>query len=103
MVYQTSPSGGERVDVTCASVGTGVVLGVPFYRGGTGQIIGERLDGAAAAAGTKVAGVVTTSSAVTGDVRGTYSPNSAPNGSRSYTLLVALADVENRGAPQFAG
>lgn len=101
--FKTVTAVDVSVDVTGATVGTGAVLGLPFFLGGTGQIIGELMDGAAATAGTKVAGVAATSTATAGDVRGTYGPNSAPNGSRSYTLLVAMADVENRGAPQFAG
>lgn len=101
--FKTVTAVDVSADVTGATVGTGVVLGLPFFLAGTGQIIGELLDGAAATAGTKVAGVTTTPSATTGDVRGTYNPNSAPNGAWAYTLLVALADVENRGATQYAG
>jgi hypothetical protein len=90
-------------NVTGLTVGSGVVLGLPVFIAGTGSIIRETMDGAAATAGTTVGGVLTTPSATTGDVRGTYNPNSAPNGSRSYLLTVAVNDPMFRGLRQFAG
>jgi hypothetical protein len=83
------------------SIGFGNVLGLPAFIGGAGNIIREILDGAVATAGTLVAGVVSTATAATGDVRGTYVPNSAPDGSRTYQLVVYLEEPTYLGAPQF--
>ncbi len=90
--------------VTGATFGTGVVLGLPVFLPGTGAayIVRELLDGATATAGTTVAGIRTSggSTATTGDVRGTYNPNSAPNGSRSYQLVLALLNSTDIGQAQ---
>jgi hypothetical protein len=53
-------------------------------------------------AGTFVAGIVTAggSTATTGDVRGTYTPNTANDGSRVIQLLVSLPDPADRGTLQ---
>lgn len=82
------------------SVGDSNVLGIPVFVPGTGHIFAEILDGVAATAGTKVAGVTTKPSTTTGDVRGTYNPNSAPNGSRSYQLGVMVPDPSFLGMTQ---
>lgn len=87
--------------ITGATFGTGVVLGLPVFLPGTGAayILRELLDGATATAGTTVAGIRTNggSTATTGDVRGTYNPNSAPNGSRTYQLVLALSNPTDIG------
>jgi hypothetical protein len=85
------------------SLGFGNVLGLPCFIGGAGNIVREILDGAVATAGTLAAGVTSTATATTGDVRGTYIPNSAPDGSRTYQLVVFLEEPTYLGAPQFAG
>lgn len=90
-------------NVTGLTVGSGVLLGLPVALAGTGYVLKEIMDGAAATAGTTVAAVTGTQTATTGDVRGTYSPNSAPNGSRAYQLIAALDAPGYRGLPQFAG
>lgn len=55
--------------------------------------------------GTFVAGLDTStkSTATTADVRGTYDPADAADGSTSWALLVAVPDPAFRGVPQFAG
>jgi hypothetical protein len=85
--------------ITGATFGTGVVLGLPVFLSTSASILREMLDGATATAGTTVAGVRTAggSTATTGDVRGTYNPNSAPNGSRSYQLICALKNPTDIG------
>lgn len=83
-----------------AFAGSGVLLGLPVFLEGTGHIVKEIMDGAAATAGTTVAGVTTEATTTTGDVRGTYSPNSAPNGSRSYKIAILTEDPSNLGIPQ---
>lgn len=85
------------------SIGFGNVLGLPVFLRDAVRIIKETLNAASATAGTTVAGVTSTPTATTGDVRGTYVPNSAPDGTRAYALLLALDSPAYRGAPQFAG
>lgn len=55
--------------------------------------------------GTFVVGMTTAagSTATTNDVRGTYAPPVACDGSITFQLLVSLPSVGNRGADQFAG
>jgi hypothetical protein len=91
-------------DVTAATVGTGDVLGLPAFLGQTGYVLKELQDGAAATAGTLVAGIQTAagSTATTGDVLGTYDPNAACDGSKSFQLVVVMPDTY-AGIPQFAG
>lgn len=88
--------------VTGATFGTGTVLGLPVFLGTSAAILREQLDGATATAGTTVAGVRTNggSTATAGDVRGTYDPNSAPNGSRTYQLICALKNPTDIGQAQ---
>lgn len=87
------------------SIGFGNVLGFPIFVRGTGTtwLPAELLNAAAATAGTTVAGVQTTPSATTGDVRGTYVPNSAPDGTRAFMVVVRTDNPKYRGVPQFAG
>lgn len=99
--FKTITSVTPSANITGATVGSGVVLGLPIFLEGTGHVVRELQDGAAATAGTTVAGVTTEASATTGDVRGTYSPNSAPNGSRTYKLAILTEDKSNVGIPQF--
>lgn len=53
--------------------------------------------------GTFVAGVSTAATATTGDVRGTYDPTTACDGSKSFDLLVASADPKYLGVDQYDG
>jgi hypothetical protein len=53
--------------------------------------------------GTFVAGVQTTPTATTGDVRGTYDPSVACNGSLQFALLCALPDPTYRGVDNYDG
>ena len=86
-----------------AFVGTGDVLGLPVFLPGTAYVLKELEDGAAPTAGTLVAGVSTAATATTGDVRGTYDPNSAADGAKVFDLLVALPDPKYKGVSQYAG
>lgn len=90
-------------NVTGLTVGSGVILGLPVFLPDVPDVTREIMDGAAATAGTVVAGDQTAATATTGDVRGTYSPNSAPNGSRVYELNLALREPAYKGRAQFAG
>lgn len=101
--FKTVTSVSFNANVTGATVGTGDVLGLPVFLPAAGYILKELEDDAAATAGTTVAGVVTAPSYTTGDVRGTYDPNSACDGSKGFRLVVALADPTNKGLTQYAG
>jgi hypothetical protein len=89
------------------SIGTtNGVLGLPFFLpGGTsagiGYIMKEIQDGAVATAGAFFGGDLTKATATTGDVRGTWNPNSAPDGAKVYEVVVFGSDVSFRGVPQF--
>lgn len=89
--------------VTGATVGTGLRIGLPVFLPDASLVLRELIDGAAAGAGTLVAGLspATRGTALTADVRGTYQPALAPDGSRVWELLVALPDPNHRGNPQF--
>lgn len=101
--FKTVTSVVPSANITSATVGTGDVLGLPVYLPETGQVLKELEDGATATAGTLVAGANVNPTATTGDVRGTYDPNSAADGSKAFKLVVALTDPRYKGAPQYAG
>lgn len=82
------------------TVGTSTTLGLPAFLPAAGYILKELQDGALATAGTTAAGVVVTPTNLTGDVRGTYIPNSAPDGSKAYQIICFLADPGSIGGPQ---
>jgi hypothetical protein len=91
-------------NVTGLTVGTGVVLGLPVFLPQVGRVIREMVDGAVPGTGaTIVAGVQAAATATTGDVRGTYNPNSAPDGARDYQVIAMLEDPTYIGRRQFAG
>lgn len=84
------------------SVGFGNVLGLPVHLPAVGSILQELQDGVAATAGTKVAGLspLTAATTTTADVRGTYVPNTAPDGAKSYSLVCALRNPAFLGVAQ---
>ena len=101
--YKTITGVSTSADITGLTVGTGKVLGLPVFLPSGASVLKEMEDGAAPTAGTLVAGVTTAASATTGDVRGTYAPNSNPDGSKLFELIVALRSPEYRGGAQYAG
>ncbi|WP_421907273.1 hypothetical protein [Mameliella sp.] len=86
-----------------AFAGPGDVLGLPVFMAEAGDVVYEKEDGATATAGTFVAGVQTTPSATTGDVRGTYDPNSACDGSTVFKVGIAVRNTAYKGATQYSG
>ena len=86
-----------------AFVGTGDVLGLPVFLDDSALILAELEDGAAASTGTVVAGVSSAATATTGDVRGTYDPDSAADGSKVFKLVITAPDPKYKGVAQFAG
>lgn len=100
--FKTITSVVPSANITGATVGTGDVLGLPVFLPGTAYILKELQDGAAATAGTTVAGVSTAATATTGDVRGTYDPNAACDGAKVFDLIIALGDPDYKGVTQFS-
>lgn len=84
-------------------VGSSDVLGLPFFLADGDLVIKEMDDDAAVTNGTFVAGVLSEATATTGDVRGTYDPNSATDGSKVFRLWILTADPGYMGATQYAG
>ena len=73
------------------SVGNGDVFGLPYKVTDAGYLLRTGWANAVADnAGTFVAAVTTTPSATTGDVRGTFAPTSAANGSRRLVIAIGL-------------
>jgi len=97
----TGVAGGA--DVTGLAVGNSKVLGLPVFLTEIGDVLAELEDGAAATAGTVLPGVADAATATTGDIRGTYAPNSNPDGNTVFELTVALRDPSYKGGAQYAG
>lgn len=90
-------------NVTGLTVGSGVVLGLPVFIADAVDILKEIVNAAVpGTAGVVAAGINTTATATTGDVRGTYAPNTAPNGATVYELIAAVRAPAYRGVAQFS-
>lgn len=101
--FKTITSVVFNANVTGCTIGTGDVIGIPIFIPGTASVFRELQDGAAATAGTVVAGVQTTPTATTGDVRGTYDPNAAADGSKAFVLYAVVSDPEYKGVDNYDG
>lgn len=88
-------------DVTALTAGTGNVLGISLVLPEAALVLKELQDGAVPTAGTTVAAVTSAATALTGDVRGTYTPNATPDGSKSFQLVVLTSDPTDLGVTQF--
>lgn len=84
-------------------LGTGDVLGLPVFLANSIHVLYDTEDGATVTDGTYVAGVLTKPTATTGDVRGTYDPNSACDGAKNFTVVMLVEHPEFLGVPQYAG
>lgn len=85
------------------SVGTINVFGLPVPLPMLGLVVKDLTDGAVSGtAGTFVVADTTSdgSTSSTGDVRGTYAPNTAANGTHYYHVLLAAPDAGYAGTPQ---
>ena len=78
------------------SIGTGVILGVPYKILGT-TMLGEMLNDVAATAGALLAGVAT-QTLTSGDPRGQYTPNTAPGPSNAYRFTCFVDRNQLHGA-----
>lgn len=87
-------------NVTALTVGNGAVLGLPAFLTDVTDVLREAVDGAAATAGVLVAGDNAAPTNLTGDVRGTWAPNAAPNSARVYELTAALRSASYKGGAQ---
>jgi hypothetical protein len=85
------------------SVGKGDVLGLPVFVADAVDLLAEAEDGATPTAGTLVVGATATPSATTGDVRGTYDPNSAADGTKVFELSLLVRSTSYKGATQYSG
>jgi hypothetical protein len=94
----------SSASITGGKVGTGDVLGLPVFLPGTGFVLKELENGSAASAGTTVAGDRTAggNTATSGDVRGTYDPNSACDGDKYFHLVVSLPEPAELGMNQYS-
>lgn len=84
-------------------LGTGDVLGLPVFLGNSIDVLYDKEDGATVTDGTYVAGVLTKPTATTGDVRGTYDPNSACDGAKNFSVVMLVSNPDFLGVPQYAG
>jgi hypothetical protein len=81
---------------TTINVGYGSVLGVPYKVLSTG-LLGELISDAVPTAGALVAGV-SPQTLTSGDPRGTYTPNLAPDGTRFYRFTCIVDRSNLHGA-----
>lgn len=115
-------AGGTVGTITIATSGSavgvvdsiGAIANASVLAGGTIEVENDAAPGAGQAditvllkteafQGTFVAGVQTAATGTTGDVRGTFDPATAPDGSTEYSFLVSLPDPNYRGVNQYAG
>lgn len=101
--FKTVTAVNVSANVTLATVGSGDVFGLPVYLPNIAFVLNEIQDAAVATAGTIVAGVSSVATATTGDVRGTYDPNAAADGSKNFSLIAFIPDAAERGVSQYAG
>lgn len=100
--FKTITSVTTSADITGLTVGTGKVLGLPVFVGSAEDIIAEK-DTGAATTGALVVGDGATSTATTGDVRGTYTPSGTLNGVRDFVIIAMLRSSSYVGVDQYDG
>lgn len=83
-------------DVTGLTVGSGKALGLPVYLPATTDVISTL-------SGTLAAGITAKSTGTTGDVRGTYSPTTAPDGLTAISMLAMIESPDYMGPAQYNG
>lgn len=94
-ITSVTASGAVSIPLT---VGASTVLGLPIKIADKGKMIGAFMDGVSVG-GAVVAGLSATiaSTATTADVRGTFTPTTAPNGTRMFTVNL-IADHTSKEA-----
>lgn len=75
-------------------IGWGDTLGLPYRLGGAYDILAKYVDASleAISSGTQTAGVSTTATTTTGDVRGTWLPATATNDTRRFRIWMKIHD-----------
>ena len=86
--------------VTAFTAGWGNKIGLPVFSEGGGTIVTEIINFGMAVAGTMVGGSTVAPTPATNDARGTYVPNTAPNGANTYGLILAVDDNRFMGLGQ---
>jgi hypothetical protein len=100
---------GATVATGGVTVGSSNVIGYDYRVADKGKVLGVFVDGVPETTLTVVPGLSATgtSTATTADVRGTFTPNTAPDGSKYYTAVIAIDDGvdfnELNGAEQYDG
>lgn len=85
--YQIVTIAADAAVSSDVTAGGSSILGLPIFLANVGNVISVRWNSTLAQdAGTFVAGVTTTPSATTGDVRGTYLPSSAADASKRLIM-----------------
>jgi hypothetical protein len=92
--FKTITSITSSASITLATLGTGTVLGLP-YKPVVGGFIRGRLNEDTADAGTYTVPERTASTTTTNDVRGTYTPAGALNGTNIYVVSFSVANGPN--------
>lgn len=82
------------------SAGFGKVYGLPVFLPMPALAIRELQDGAIPTAGVFVAGDNSLPTNVTGDVRGTWTPNATPNGTINFSVVLAIPSARYPGLVQ---
>lgn len=85
------------------SIGSGVTLGLPVILERKRMAFAENVDDATVTTGVFVIADMSVPTGITGDIRGTYLPATAPNGAHVYELIIAVPDQVGPNLPQFAG
>lgn len=92
--YQIVSISGAGGSVTAVTVGTTQLIGLPVRVIDGGYLARIGYNGVAAIdAGTFAAAATVTATTTTGDVRGTYSPSSAPDGIKRLVIGILLAGI----------
>lgn len=104
--FATVTSVTVSANVTACTVGTGVAIGCGFRHNIT-DFGWARVDNAIDAATVVPADATTPATATTGDVRGTITFASAPDGTKQYAVAYIVTDRESKegsfGVAQFTG
>lgn len=93
--FKTITSITPNATVTGFTAGNGTVIGLP-YRADVGDVLSARQTGANDAATVVAADTTSPATGTTGDVRGTVAFASAPDGTKTYKVLLKVADPSTK-------
>lgn len=93
--FKTITSITSNASITGATVGTGVVIGLPYRVDINGLII-AKVDNATDAATFVPAVTTDPATGTTGDIRGTVTFASAPDGTKQYAVFFKVADPSSK-------